>query len=222
MATMFARHSLVWLSAPGWQAARAAAVAAGHAEALERWRDADWPLVARRHDPDADVDQVCLGLPSPPDPASGARRRFALRVPADYVARSAPPLPLKAALASLPQPWGGALARLRDASVGLELRVYGSAAMQALTGLAYLRPGSDIDLLLYPATAQQLRAGLALLERFDAAPALDGEIVFPNGAAVAWREWRAAEAGHARVLVKAADAVRLSSTNALLATLRAP
>lgn len=216
---MCARHRLVWLSAPGWLAVRAGA-APEHAAALQRWQDADWPLVARRRD--ADADEVCLGLALPPDPASGAKLRIALRAPAAGVARSAPPLALKAVLATLPEPWRGQLAQLNEASLGLDFRVYGSAALQALTGLPYLRPSSDIDLLLHPATEQQLRSGLALLARFDTTLPLDGEIVFPNGEAAAWKEWAAAEAGHARVLVKGAEAVRLASVSALLATLRNP
>lgn len=214
---MFARHSLVWLTAPGWLAARAAAPA--HAPALERWQRANWPLVARRRDPGAGAGDACLGLALPPDPASGAKVRIALRLPAAGVARSAPPLSLKAALATLPEPWRGQLSLFKEASLGLDFRVYGSAALQALTGLDYLRPTSDIDLLLYPLTEQQLRSGLALLLRFDTLP-LDGEVVFPNGEAVAWKEWAAAGPGHARVLVKGDEAVRLAPVGALLATLR--
>jgi phosphoribosyl-dephospho-CoA transferase len=44
---------------------------------------------------------------------------------------------------------------------------------------------------------------------------LDGEIVFPSGDAVAWKEWAGAE----RVLVKRASAVRLAPVAELLSTL---
>lgn len=235
---MFARHNLVWLTAEGWNAAHAFARAdpardgdaadaadAGTA-ALERWRLADWPLVARRRDADAAADEACIGLALPPD-AGGIKRRIALRVPAAGVAKTAPPLALAKALALLaeqaaaPAAWQPALAALRDDAVGLDLRVYGSLALQALTGLSYLRAGSDIDLLLQPHSDQQLRAGLALFGRHAAALPLDGEIVFPRGEAVAWKEWAAAQASGARVLVKEHNIVRLMPPELLAATLRA-
>jgi phosphoribosyl-dephospho-CoA transferase len=79
-------------------------------------------------------------------------------------------------------------------------------------------PDSDIDLLFFPANRNALDAGLALLERYSAVLPLDGEIVFPSGDAVAWKEWLNAD----RVMVKDAVTVRLAPTAALLATLDAP
>lgn len=216
---MYARHSLVWLTAAGWEAARAAAPPE-HGAAIERWRDAGWPLVVRRRDPNAGDAELCLGLALPPDPLSGDKLRIALRAPLATVARGAPPLALKDVLAAAPEQWRRDLALLNEAGVGLNLRVYGSLALQTLTGLAYLRPTSDIDLLLAPLTEHQLRAGLALLRRYAEDLPLDGEIVFPNGDAVPWKEWLSAEASHARVLVKGRDGVHLAPLSALLATLR--
>ncbi|HEV7816165.1 MAG TPA: malonate decarboxylase holo-[acyl-carrier-protein] synthase [Janthinobacterium sp.] len=225
---MYARHSLVWLTAPGWLAAQAslarapaAESASNHAAALRRWQENDWPLVARRSDADLAPGEISLGLALPPDAASGIKVRIPLRAPAAAVARTADPLALKAVLPALPAHWSGAMQGLIADSVGLSLRVFGSLALQALTGAAYVGPASDIDLLLYPATERQLRSGLALLEKYAALLPLDGEIVFPRGAAVAWKEWRAAEASGARVLVKERDMVRLAPLNLLLATLRA-
>jgi len=219
---MYARHKLVWLSAEGWLAARASAPVE-HGAALQRWQDNDWPLVARRRDAGQASGEsnrsLSLGLPLPPDPDSGVKVRIALQVPAATVARATDPLPLKDVLPALPDAWRAAMTALIDESVGLHLRVFGSTALQALTGLPYIGPASDIDLLFYPQTAQQLRAGLALLARHSAALPLDGEIVFPRGEAVAWKEWRAAQDSHARVLVKEIDTVRLVPPNLLLATL---
>jgi phosphoribosyl-dephospho-CoA transferase len=93
--------------------------------------------------------------------------------------------------------------------------------MQAITGQSYLTPASDIDLLFVPADAASLRAGLALLEQYAALLPLDGEIVFPSGEAVAWKEWISAGRHDARVLVKDAGAVRLAPMAQLLATLEA-
>lgn len=216
---MCARHDLVWLTAAGWRAVCADAQP-GHAPALARWRDADWPLVARRRDADAAGDEQCLGLPLPPDPASGAKARLALRVPRGAVARCAPPLTLKAALAAARPEWREALGALQQEALGMTLRVYGSLAMQTLTGLPYVGAGSDVDLLFCPISTQQLHAGLELLGRQTEALPLDGEIIFPDGQAVAWKEWLFAVKNRNQVLVKADALVRLTDTHALLATLR--
>lgn len=215
---MHSRHELVWLSADGWQAAYEAALP-GDAQTIDQWRRADWPLVATRRDAATPAHTVCLGLALPPA-ADGNKRRIALRAALSEVARRTPPLALQKAAAAAPDAWKPGLAALAAASSGLTLRVYGSLALQALTGLAYLTPRSDIDLLLYPATTVQLRSGLALLEANAAKLPLDGEIVFPNGDAVAWKEWLNAERNDAQVLVKTSQAVRLAPIVSLLAELR--
>ena len=100
------------------------------------------------------------------------------------------------------------------------MRVFGSLAMQSFTGLPYLTDSSDIDVLFAPADRKQLDEGLALLSAASAHVPLDGEIVFPGGAAVSWKEWRdAGEAGRT-VLVKTIDEVRLSEPDSLLAMLQ--
>jgi phosphoribosyl-dephospho-CoA transferase len=60
-----------------------------------------------------------------------------------------------------------------------------------------------------------------MLEWHAAVLPLDGEIVFPTGAAVSWKEWLGAGPARARVLVKDAGAVRLAHMADLLATLEA-
>jgi phosphoribosyl-dephospho-CoA transferase len=239
---MFGRHELVWLNGEGWRSARAAALPA-HADALARWQLHDWPLVARRRDADAGAEEVCLGLPLPPDADGGNKVRIALRVSRAGVARHAAPLPIAALLpaqtrnghpppgiastdialpGTVPPPWRELLAGLARDAGGLPLRVYGSLAMQALTGLPYVTGRSDIDLLAYPATAQQLRAALALLSQYATRLPLDGELVFPSGQAVPWKEWLHAKLSQSRVLVKDACAVHLADPQVLLATLEQP
>jgi phosphoribosyl-dephospho-CoA transferase len=218
---MYARHSLAWLSAQGWQDAIAAA-AAEHAGALRAWQRAGHPCIVRRRDAGAGAGQVCLGVALPPE-ADGRKPRIALRVNAAEVARTWTPLPLAAVLdmPALPAAWQAPLAALLDDAqdAGIELRVYGSVALQVLTGLAYLRTGSDIDILFQPASMAQLRDGVALLARHAARLPLDGEIVFPSAQAVAWKEWHAAGASQARVLAKLADSVRLATRDELCAAL---
>jgi phosphoribosyl-dephospho-CoA transferase len=94
---------------------------------------------------------------------------------------------------------------LADLGVGAE--VYGGYGWERLTGLAYRRPGSDLDLLLRVSTLRQADAAAAALHASGIeSPRLDGELVFPNGSAVAWREWAIWRAGWVdRVLVKRLD-----------------
>lgn len=234
---MFARHELAWLSAEGWRQVLAAA-AADHVPAIMAWQRADWPLVVRRADVGQAPGQVALGLALPPRPEDGRKLRIPCRVHADRVRRCAPPLLLAQFVSQsgaqfdaqfgaqclnvLPH-WRAALASLEAEATarGIALRVYGSAALQVLTGQSYLRNTSDIDLLVQPRDRAQLDAALSLLcAHADALP-LDGEIVFPGGRAVAWKEWAVARqsAPGTRVLVKEMERVSLVTTDVLLATL---
>ena len=211
-----ARHKLAWLSPQGWR--QALASAPEHAQALQTWRRADWPLVARRRDADAAANTIALGLPLPPCPVKG-KVRIALRVPAGAVLRSSDPLALTAVLPALPPRWQAAAATLsaQAAAQRIALRVYGSAAWQALTGLHYIGPRSDLDLLFYPASTTALQAGAALFQRHADHLPLDGEIVFPSGRAVAFKEWLLAQEAGAgtRVMVKDESGVSLQRIDAL-------
>jgi phosphoribosyl-dephospho-CoA transferase len=209
---MYSRHDQAWLNRAGWDAALAGAAPA-HVPALQQWRRHDWPLIVTRRAPQALPGTLCLGLAPPP--AAGRKLRIAVQVDHAAVARSAAPLSLRAAAAAAPPGWRAPLAALLAEAGELGLYAYGSLALQAATGLAYLSESSDIDLLLKPASLAQLEAGMQLLQAHAAHLPLDGEIVFPDGAAVAWKEWRGAAAANARVLVKQAGAVRLEHSAAL-------
>jgi phosphoribosyl-dephospho-CoA transferase len=174
----------------------------------------------RRRDADAGPDQVCLGLTLPIDDTGAARLRLGLRCLHSEVARQRRPLSLREAAPALPPAWRAAHAGLerQAAEADLDLRVYGSLALQALTGAPYLTARSDIDLAFFPRDAAQLNHGLALLDYYSRQLPLDGEIIFPSGRAVAWKEWRNAvsAASRTRVLVKRIDCVLLAEPAALL------
>jgi phosphoribosyl-dephospho-CoA transferase len=202
---MLNRHDLAWLSDGGWHAAMAGAPAS-HQAVFAQWRDAGWPAVVRRGDASSSGRAIPLGIALPPQ-ADGVKPRIALLAEPGHVADSTGPLALERVVTAAPAAWQDGLARLCEAAQGLSIRVYGSLALQAITGLAYVRPGSDIDLLFAPRTMAELQAGLDLLRSHAASLPLDGELVFPSGAAVAWREWL--QAGAQRVLVKERSAARL-------------
>ena len=208
------RHALVWLTADGWRAAIAAALPE-HKPALTQWQRQNWPVVVRRLDADTAPGEVCLGLPLPPDDA-GVKVRIALRTAAPHIALASGALDLHAALPSSGA-WHAELSRLCDAAPGL--RVFGSLAMQTLTGLPYISASSDVDVLFHPASQSQLQEVVMLLAAHAERLPLDGEIVFPGGAAVSWKEWRMAMTHPAKVMVKELRSVRLADTTSLLATL---
>lgn len=222
------RHDLVRPTEAAWQRLQAEAADARQREAMALWQRNDWPAVVRRADADATPDDICAGIALPPD-AQGNKPRIALRLrPAEVAATCAPYLLrdiVTARVGGLPPSWPDALAELQAQMerAGIALAVFGSLAWQAITGQAYLRAGSDIDLLFLPTDRIQLEQGVRLLAYHAMFLPLDGEIVFPDGAAVSWKEWRqvAVLGGdpEGRVLCKAPDGVRLERVGTLAAGL---
>jgi phosphoribosyl-dephospho-CoA transferase len=201
------RHTLVWPTSAGWTRIRCDDTADEACAAYAQWFTRDWPLVVRRPHADerCDATELALGLPLPP--AQG-KRRLNIRLAASDVARHSTPLALAHVVHALPREWQRAVSSLlHDAGASrIRFQVFGSAAWQAITGLVYMHDASDLDLLFHPRQADEIDAMLALLDCWERTHALraDGEIVFPDGAAVSWREWRNAPQA-AQVLVKHLD-----------------
>jgi phosphoribosyl-dephospho-CoA transferase len=210
------RHDLVWL-APAWRGALRCALEPGRLAEAVAWIERGLPAVAARL---GGVPGACAGLALGIALPGSEGRRLSLLVGPEAVARVAPPLTLREATASAPAGWRPRLAELDAgaAAAGLTLRVYGSLAWQHLAGRPYLTTRSDVDLLVRPRDAAELRASLALLRAHAArgAPPLDGEILLDGGRAVAWRELLAAPA---RVLVKSDAAVALEPISEALGAL---
>lgn len=213
---MFSRHDLVWLGDSGWDEALRQ-VPAQLRDPIVQWWRAGWPAVVRRREAGAGEGEVCVGIPLPPDPVTRIKPRVGLRIGVAGIARHCAPLSLADTLAAAPQAWREPLSTLAPHGV----RAYGSLAMQVLTGLPYLTPASDADILFRPANRADLHSGVAAMMRAAERMPLDGEIVFPDGSAVAWKEWRDAAHGHGKVLVKSLGAVRLAPPADLIATLEA-
>ena len=212
---MHRRHDLIWLSPRGWRSARAHAPA--QAAALSAWEQGGWPATVRRADPDAGNDEVSLGV-SVMQPGA-AKVRIGFRAPLSEVLKTAPPLPLALLPPALPCAWRDQLTQLQADARALPLHFYGSASLQALTGQPYLNDDSDLDLLAYPASRSELSQIVELLAFHVCTLPLDGEIVFPSGAAVAWKEWQMAQRTASRVLVKDLMSVRLMQPSVLVGEL---
>jgi phosphoribosyl-dephospho-CoA transferase len=215
------RHTSVWIAAGQCTMLR---YADEQQAIVADWLACDRPLIVRRAEGcvAAPAGWVALGLPLPP--VEGVKQRIAIVAPSNAIRCSAPPPLLRDVVAHAPIAWRVALENLlrRADACGIALRVFGSAAWQALTGLPYLSAQSDLDLLWRPRDAAQLAAGVALLADWERASGVraDGEILFGDDLAVAWREWQQARQNDiAQVLVKSTTKAQLMDARALCAHL---
>jgi phosphoribosyl-dephospho-CoA transferase len=199
--TLLHRHQLVWLGHAGWRRVHSAAWDAAARDCLAHWADRRLPLVVTRQLDSACDASIALGLPAP---QRWGRRRLAFSVARSEVLYFdefplAEKLPGLLPAAARPA-WRDLCAGLKAANA--HARVYGSHGWQLLSGLDHVRAGSDIDLWLSVADADQADAVAACLQSADAGlPRLDGELMFGDGAAVAWREWLAWRAGRVKSLL---------------------
>jgi phosphoribosyl-dephospho-CoA transferase len=179
---------------------------------VEAWADRGWPVIVRRHAEAEEPGLVPIGLPLPP---AAGKRRIALLLPPDGILqRSSPPLLSAAAWVADPG-WRSTIVSLLalGARTRVEPSAFGSLLWQHLTGLPYLSPHSDLDVLWpIPAGFDVLSLVLSIAEIQREAPLrIDGEVVFPDGSAVNWRElWNALRAADlTTVLAKSIEGVRL-------------
>ena len=184
------RHDLVFLAPERWRSLMVARHDLGSDPTLETWVDRGWPLIARRADA-ADLEGLYLGLPLPP---SLGKRRIAVTMQLEDVLEARPPPLLDEARAVAPASWTETLALIAmlSASHAGPARVFGSLAWQWITQLPYLTVGSDLDLLMPCAAADQVAALSAIAA--TAPMRIDAELVRPDGAAVNWRELQAPSA----------------------------
>lgn len=210
--TPLRRHQLAYLSAAGWRQVLAHPLDPRAAVLLATWQERRWPLVVGRQCADAADGQVTLGWPAP---LSCARLRLSLRVAGNALAWLDEFPGAMAAMGLLSRKKRLALEPLLQSLVqlGTRPRVYGSYGWQLTTGLDYVHAASDLDLWLSVTGAQQADAAVALLQGCPQQDLrVDGELMFPGGAAVAWREYAAWRAGRTRsMLVKHLDSATLES-----------
>lgn len=209
------RHDRVWLQ-PGWSHTLRTPLDPIARAQVQSWVDGGRPLVVTRRLPDDLPGDVRLGLALP------GRRRVAVHVERQAIARHAPPPGLGDVLAMAPALWRGTLEWLAAMTEALAVPtgLYGSLAWQYAAqdeAMTYLTTGSDLDLLFRPsdwATVERLLRELTGHEARSETPRLDGEIVLPDGSAVAWRELAAAPD---KILSKSLDSVALRPLAAIMA-----
>jgi phosphoribosyl-dephospho-CoA transferase len=208
------RHQLVRLRPASWtELLHARSDLAGEA-LLQAWVDRGWPLIARRPWP-GEAGGYALGLPLPP---SAGKRRIAVNVQHKDI-DSVSSLPsMSETIGSAPVAWENIAHRLQALAVqyDIEARVFGSLAWQWLTGLTYLSPSSDIDIVWTLPKRAHMGAFLAELADIEtqAPMRLDGELIRADGSGVNWRELLA---GSKDVALKTPVDVRLCSYEAFVA-----
>ena len=207
------RNQLVWLRPDAWQDIAARTWDGQGLSILNHWANHQLPLVVGRQREGSDPTHICLGLPAP---LKWERRKLALEAEPEQVAHTGN------------FPWLHELVRQGTWSEcvhqrarglkaqGLHARVYGSHAWQYISGMPCVHAASDLDLCF---EAPDLDTAIALCKVLanmaDGMP-LDGEIVFRQGSAVAWRELHQLASGQAQqVLVRNRQSLRLVGINEL-------
>lgn len=203
------RNQLVWLDPAAWVQMEAHHWDAQAKEILVLWRTQRLPLVVCRQCPETPPELLCVGLPAP---QQWSRRRLALTVRLDHLtARDNFPALLQVVQANQ---WGAAALELSEslAALGVQAHVYGSHGWQWLTGLAYVHEASDLDLSVLVHSLAQATEVVKQLASTALHCRIDGEIVFPKGQAIAWRELQQLLLGQtSQVLLKGRHTLRLAA-----------
>ncbi|MBW6401324.1 malonate decarboxylase holo-[acyl-carrier-protein] synthase [Roseomonas sp. HJA6] len=206
------RHDLLLIASDAWRSALDRSPAMAELPFVRGWVERGWPVILRRHAEAEDNDLVAVGLPLPP---GAGRHRVGLLLPSEAILRVRRPPSLRAAAWVVDpgrRPTVPALLQFGE-RYGVEPAVVGSLLWHHVTGLPYLTPASDLD-LLWPVRRlgdiHPLLRGIARLQR-DTPFRIDGEVILPDGVAGNWRElWNADTAsGDIDVLGKSLAGVRL-------------
>jgi phosphoribosyl-dephospho-CoA transferase len=155
-----ARHDLCWLEfdqgaspraedilAVDRRCAAAAYDIAAAQKALLAWTGAGHALIVTRQPNGVAPNCHQLALCAPHDAVPWS---IAVAVAGERIKRVRPPLLLRDSIHAAPPIWRDSLCTIERALAeqGLEARVFGSLAWQALTGLDYVHATSDLDLII--------------------------------------------------------------------------
>jgi phosphoribosyl-dephospho-CoA transferase len=215
------RHDLLQVDEAAWDAALGAhpcftELPSPARDLVVAWARNAWPVIVRRLRPGDSAGYAPAALPLPP---SVGKQRLAFILPAESVAVRGPVL-LREAAEAAPKTWQPVISSLVQLgeTFGTPARVFGALLWEHVTGLHYLGPQSDLDLLWAPPDMEAATALVRALRRVEGAGPirLDGEMLLPSGAGVQWRELCEAEDNpNGEVLVKTMSGVESVPTHDL-------
>ncbi len=211
------RHDLLRIRPKAWGAIFAALPEHAGSDVLGCWADNGYPLIVRRYLAGESHASIPAGVPLPP--YLGKQRVAVLFAAGDVDGRVAS-VSLRTACDVAPPTWADTISALLSLGERYDARphVIGSLLWQWLTGLPYLTEGSDLDLLWPPSAAcRPFLQELAVIDRHSATR-IDGEIVFPDGSAMNWRELHACleGTGERSVLVKFMTGIQVQPATTIL------
>jgi phosphoribosyl-dephospho-CoA transferase len=207
------RNRLAWLTDAAWQQVMARNWDSQAQCILNHWRAHDLPLVLCTQRVRQMPQTVSLGLPAP---TRWDRRKLALEVESHGIQRVAafPAFETIALTAFSDAAMRDFLQQMRALQVSVQ--VYGSYGWQHLTGLAYVHPASDLDVIAPVPDMACATMVVRALHALRLPIRVDGELTFSGGQAIAWREylqWIDGKVKH--VLLKSRNAVQLADTFSL-------
>jgi phosphoribosyl-dephospho-CoA transferase len=202
----FMRYRLIRVASSGWEVLSREREDVTARAWLRNWAIHRRPLITRRQGPDDRIG-VPVGMPLPP---SAGKRRLAFNIqPSDIEAVGLMP-ELSTTLKEVPESWRASLNALIDVAneCGVRVRVHGSLAWQWITGLKYITPGSDVDVICDMPPPDQVAPFLRAMTRIseEAPMRIDGELIRDDGSGANWRELCG---GSRDVVVKTATGVQL-------------
>ncbi len=209
------RHQLAHLSAAGWRRVLGHGWDEEARDCIQHWAERDLPLVVTRQpaSQSSGKQPIVLGLSAP---AAWSRRQLTIHASLSAIGWIDEFPLLGKVLCELPRSTRPVLRALRAALAEHRLgaRVYGSVGWQHLSGLDYLHAASDLDLWIGVKSPEAADRAVTALQRHRAGGLrIDGELLLPDGSAVAWREWSAWRAGQcSAMLVKRLHTANIAST----------
>jgi phosphoribosyl-dephospho-CoA transferase len=185
------RHSFAWITDSG----SSSQIVEGETPpndviCLRNWLARGRPVIIRRPCRSEDGKSVYVGLSLPPDPV---KRRLGFRLPFSSLANIVEPPMWTECAEAFPESSemaGPILSVIKAAK--LPLQTFGSYAWQHFTGLPYVNPHSDIDLIV-PINRRgdwrRFRQLMSDTQRTD--QRIDLEIMLNGDASFHWREFEA-------------------------------
>jgi phosphoribosyl-dephospho-CoA transferase len=182
------RHSFAWITGSGISQLAEGETPLNDEVCLRNWVGRGRPVIIRRPCRSEDGKSVYVGLSMPPDPV---KRRLAFRLP--YSALADVVEPPSWAECSEASPESSELAAPIIAvteAAKLPLQTFGSYAWQHYSGLSYVTPHSDIDLIV-PINRRgdwrRFRQLMSEAQKTD--QRVDLEIILNGDASFHWREF---------------------------------